>query len=90
MHPRLKAIAESPWQTALLLGFAALILFGFNLGIPSKLVFDETHYVPAARALIELNTPRNIEHPLVAKELIAFGMLVFGDNSFTAVTTSCS
>jgi 4-amino-4-deoxy-L-arabinose transferase-like glycosyltransferase len=82
MHPRLKAIAESPWQVALLLGLAALLLFGFNLGIPSKLVFDETHYVPAARALVELSAPRNTEHPLVAKELIALGMLIFGDNSF--------
>lgn len=82
MHPRLKAIAESPWQVALLLGFVALLLFGYNLAVPGKLMFDETHYVPAARALVELSAPRNTEHPLVAKELIALGMLIFGDNSF--------
>ncbi|RYD49265.1 MAG: phospholipid carrier-dependent glycosyltransferase, partial [Sphingomonadales bacterium] len=38
------------------------------------------HYVPAARAILDLEGPRNIEHPMVGKELIAAGMMVFGDN----------
>jgi dolichyl-phosphate-mannose--protein O-mannosyl transferase len=89
MHPRLKAIAANPWSVALLLGLIALILFGFNLHIPHKLVFDEVHYVPAAQALIDLSAPRNNEHPLVAKELIALGMLIFGDNSLGWRAMSC-
>ena len=81
MHPRLKAFTDKPWQVALLLGLAALILFGFHLTTPSKMMFDEVHYVPAAQALIDLDGPLNKEHPLLAKELIAVGMLIFGDNS---------
>ncbi|MES2445440.1 MAG: phospholipid carrier-dependent glycosyltransferase [Pseudomonadota bacterium] len=82
MHPRLKALAEKPWQVALLLGVAALILFSFHIGIPSKPMFDEVHYLPAAQALIDQSAPRNAEHPLVGKELIALGMLVFGDTPY--------
>jgi dolichyl-phosphate-mannose--protein O-mannosyl transferase len=82
MHPRLKALADHPWQVALLLGLAAEILFAANIGYPGKLMFDEVHYVPAAQALLDLGTPRNAEHPLVGKELIAFGMMLFGDNPY--------
>lgn len=89
MHPRLKALSQNPWQVALLLGIGTLILFGFNLEIPHKLVFDEVHYVPAAQALIDLSAPRNTEHPLVAKELIALGMLIFGDNSLGWRAMAC-
>ena len=36
----------------------------------------------AARALLALSAPANIEHPPFAKELIAIGMRLFGDNPF--------
>lgn len=35
--------------------------------------------MPAARALLALAAPVNIEHPLLAKQLIAAGILLFGD-----------
>lgn len=89
MHPRLKAIAANPRAVALLLGLLALILFGYNLHIPHKRVFDETHYVTAAQALIGMHVPYNNEHPMLGKELIALGMLIFGDNSLGWRAMAC-
>ncbi len=71
-----------PWPMALIIGLAAQILFLINLARPTKPVFDETHYVPAANYLLRLDGPLNIEHPLLGKEIIAAGILLFGDNSF--------
>jgi dolichyl-phosphate-mannose--protein O-mannosyl transferase len=71
-----------PLLIASLLGLVAEALFIFRLAVPHKLVFDEVYYVPAARALWALSGPINIEHPLVAKELIGLGIRLFGDNSF--------
>lgn len=71
-----------PWPLALVIGLAAQILFLINLARPTKQVFDETHYVTAANYLLRLNGPLNIEHPLLGKEIIALGIILFGDNSF--------
>jgi len=59
----------------------ALALFLFGIQHPVKLLFDETHYVPAARTLWSLAGPTNIEHPLLGKILIGLGIQLFGDNS---------
>ncbi|MGP7794564.1 phospholipid carrier-dependent glycosyltransferase [Sphingomonas sp. CLY1604] len=69
-----------PLPAALLIGLFAQILFCWRLTTPHVLVFDEVHYVPAARLLASFARPANIEHPLVGKTLIALGMAVFGDN----------
>ena len=82
MPDRLKALRARPWLVALLLGIAAQILFTVHLDQPSRIMFDEVHYVPAAQALLDLSGPRNIEHPLLGKELIAAGMALLGDNPF--------
>lgn len=71
-----------PLLVALLFGLAAECLFLWGLATPHVLVFDEIHYVRAARILIALDRPANAEHPLVAKEFIAAGILLFGDDSF--------
>lgn len=76
----LDRLEQRPVLLALLIGIVALLLFGIGLHRPSILLFDESHYVPAARVLIELAHPVNPEHPLLGKSLIALGMLVFGDN----------
>ena len=65
-------------------GLLALVFLGvvaIRLTIPTRLFFDEVHYVPAARVLMTLARPVNEEHPLVGKELIGLGMALFGDNS---------
>ncbi|NIJ19635.1 dolichyl-phosphate-mannose--protein O-mannosyl transferase [Sphingomonas naasensis] len=82
MLDRLKALRTRPWLVALLLGLAAQTLFTVHLDRPSRIMFDEVHYVPAAQALLDREGPRNIEHPLVGKELIGAGIVLFGDNPF--------
>lgn len=60
---------------ALLIGLAA----------PEKFVFDEVHYVPAARQMLSptMSQPLlNPMHPPLAKELIAASIATFGDNAF--------
>ena len=80
MLERIKALRTRPWIVALLIGLAAQMLFTVHLDRPGRIMFDEVHYVPAAQAILDLEGPRNVEHPLVGKELIAAGMAVFGDN----------
>ncbi|MGH6787518.1 MAG: phospholipid carrier-dependent glycosyltransferase [Novosphingobium sp.] len=64
------------WCALIALGFAALAWH--RLAIPAEIYFDEIHYVPAARKLLELQRA-NPEHPLFGKELIAGAMWLFGD-----------
>src|ERR1700712_391331 len=71
-----------PFLVAILIGLASELLFLWGVATPQGLVFDEIHYVPAARALLALQAPLNTEHPLLAKEFIAAGIALFGDNSF--------
>jgi dolichyl-phosphate-mannose-protein mannosyltransferase len=78
--PALPAVLRRPAVVALLIGLAAQLLFSVNLGRPTKPVFDEVHYLPAARTLLTLERPLNTEHPLLGKEMIATGIAVFGDS----------
>lgn len=65
------------WHLALIALFA--ILACVRLTIPSGPLFDEVHYLPAARNLIALSDAVNLEHPPLGKELIAAGILLLGD-----------
>ena len=76
---RLLARFSRPVPALLALLVAAQTLFCWRLTTPHVLVFDEVHYVPAARMLRGLVGPVNIEHPLMGKTLIALGMTLFGD-----------
>ncbi len=89
------AFFAAPWRTlraiivrrdplmATLLIVAVFFLLGLcRLAIPSKLMFDEIHYVPAARRMLELGRRLNPEHPLLGKEMIALGIRAFGDHPF--------
>lgn len=60
--------------------FAALGLI--RLTIPSAPYFDEVHYLPAARAVLDQSQWLNREHPLLGKEIIAAGIALFGDGPF--------
>jgi dolichyl-phosphate-mannose--protein O-mannosyl transferase len=60
----------------------AVLLIG--LTSPEKFVFDEVHYVPAARQMLEPGRPSpmlNPMHPPLAKELIALSIASFGDSA---------
>ncbi len=58
----------------------SLALFLWGLGAARDVYFDETWYVPTARALIKSGEMLHQEHPPLGKLLIAGGMLVFGDD----------
>lgn len=58
------------------MGFLALAWH--RLGIPSKIYFDEIHYVVAARKLLEW-TSANPEHPMLGKQFIAAAIALLGD-----------
>ena len=64
------------WCVLMALGFLTLVWH--RLGIPSKIYFDEVHYVPAARELLAMRSA-NPEHPLFAKEVIAAAIALLGD-----------
>lgn len=67
------------WNAAIAFAFLMLVLA--NLSIPTRVYFDEAHYVPAARAMMEFEYITNREHPMMGKQLIALGIALFGDNS---------
>lgn len=75
----------------LLLFAAATMVYAHDLRQPHGIVFDEFHYIRAARSytngtLIDPSwsdpRPVNFEHPPLAKYLIAGSMTVFGDNEY--------
>ncbi|HET9629458.1 MAG TPA: phospholipid carrier-dependent glycosyltransferase [Novosphingobium sp.] len=71
---------SDPWRWCAGIAAAFLGLLLLRLHIPSRIYFDEVHYVKAARVLLSMAKPINPEHPLVGKELIAAGILIFGDS----------
>jgi len=73
---------RDPMAVTLVMVAAFFVLGLCRLGIPSKTMFDEIHYIPAARRLIDLSRRLNPEHPLLGKEVIAMGMRLFGDHPF--------
>ena len=67
---------------AIFLATPLALLIG--LTTPEKFVFDEVHYVPAARQMLApaMSQPMlNPMHPPLAKELIAASITAFGDNA---------
>jgi dolichyl-phosphate-mannose-protein mannosyltransferase len=69
---------------AVVIFFAAHFLLLVGVTTPDKFVFDEVHYVPAARQMLEPVMPQpmlNPMHPPLAKQLIALSILTFGDNA---------
>lgn len=68
-----------PLPIALAIGLLAQGLFCWRLTTPHQLMFDEVHYVPAARTMWALTGPANIEHPPLGKLLIGLGIALFGD-----------
>ena len=64
------------WCAGIALLFLALVWH--RLAIPSKIYFDEIHYVVAARKML-LWTSHNPEHPMLGKEAIAAAIWLLGD-----------
>lgn len=62
-----------------LFAFCFLIFF-YQLDLVKLYMYDEFHYVPAAKSWVQMNTALNLEHPPFAKYLIGFSIKLFGDN----------
>jgi dolichyl-phosphate-mannose--protein O-mannosyl transferase len=82
----------SPSISRVACGFVCVAIFvvahlAFLAGLakPEKFVFDEVHYVPAARQMLGpvMSEPMlNPMHPPLAKQIIAVSIRTFGDNAF--------
>ncbi len=68
------------WLTGLALFAASLALFLIGIESAREIYFDETWYVPTARAWLKTGEMLRQEHPPLGKLLIALGMWIFGDN----------
>jgi dolichyl-phosphate-mannose-protein mannosyltransferase len=67
---------------AVIIFFAAHLTLLVGVTTPEKFYFDEVHYVPAARQMLEpaMPTPMlNPMHPPLAKQLMALSIRTFGD-----------
>jgi dolichyl-phosphate-mannose-protein mannosyltransferase len=68
---------------AIVIFFTAHFALLVGVTTPEKFYFDEVHYVPAARQMLEPVMPMpmlNPMHPPLAKQLIALSIKTFGDN----------
>ena len=88
--PKKSLPAKSPFDdsTARIVVIATILFLAAHLALlvglttPEKLYFDEVHYVPAARQMLEPVMPAailNPYHPPLAKQLIALSIRTFGD-----------
>lgn len=50
------------------------------IAIPDEPLFDEAHYVPDARTIINSHYTNRGEHPPLAKLMMVSGIYIFGDN----------
>jgi dolichyl-phosphate-mannose--protein O-mannosyl transferase len=66
------------WGVVVFLVSLAAFLWGIEAA--PNLYFDETWYVPTARAWLKSGQMLHQEHPPLGKLLIAFGVWLFGDN----------
>jgi dolichyl-phosphate-mannose-protein mannosyltransferase len=79
--------AISAWRTiiiAVAIFVVAHLALLVGIATPQKFYFDEVHYVPAARQMLEPVMPSlmlNPMHPPLAKQLIALSIRIFGDNA---------
>ena len=67
---------------AIVIFIAAHFALLIGVATPDKFYFDEVHYVPAARQMLEPVMPQpmlNPMHPPLAKQLIALSIRTFGD-----------
>ena len=69
---------RDPWAWCAALACAFLALCWWHLSIPSKIYFDEIHYVVAARKMLQ-GLRVNAEHPMLGKSIIAFAIEHLGD-----------
>ncbi|MBV8926694.1 MAG: phospholipid carrier-dependent glycosyltransferase [Bradyrhizobium sp.] len=81
--PSVRSSAGRNGLICVILFLAAHAALLIGIATPDKFVFDEVHYVPAARQMLEpvMSSPvLNPMHPPLAKQIIAFSIHMLGDN----------
>ncbi len=68
---------------ALLVALAVLGTRGFRLDWPRDMYFDEVYHARTAFEFLAERDPYEWTHPHLAKEIMALGILAFGDNGVT-------
>jgi dolichyl-phosphate-mannose-protein mannosyltransferase len=71
---------EYIWLTLIVILTVALHLS--VIARPNVPLFDEQHYIPDARTIIQQHDTARTEHPPLGKLLIVSGIYVFGDNQW--------
>jgi len=62
-----------------------LVILAMHFSIiaqPGQPIFDEQHYIPDARSILQGDGTLILEHPPLGKLFIVLGMFLFGDNPF--------
>ena len=74
----------SKWEYAglLVLVLVTLVLHFSVIMAPDEPLFDEQHYIPDARLIIDGEGTERPEHPPLGKLFIVAGIKLFGDNPF--------
>ncbi len=67
------------WAPILVIFLLAYIAFIIGIEFPRTHNFDEFHYVPSAKQVLEFKKNQNWEHPPLGKEIMAVGIGIFGD-----------
>src|SRR5207245_5115812 len=68
---------------ALLVALVVLVTRGYRIDQPRDMYFDEVYHARAAFELLAQRDPYEWTHPHLAKEVMALGVLVFGDDRVT-------
>lgn len=68
-------------QLPFLIPITFLIFKLMIINTPDSFIFDEAHYIPAVRKMLSGEAANN-EHPPLAKALMMYGIIFFGDNPF--------
>jgi predicted membrane-bound dolichyl-phosphate-mannose-protein mannosyltransferase/Gpi18-like mannosyltransferase len=69
---------------AVLIALAVLVTRGYRLDWPRDMYFDEVYHARTAFELLAQREPYEWTHPHLAKEIMALGILAFGDDRVVA------
>ncbi|HYK98365.1 MAG TPA: phospholipid carrier-dependent glycosyltransferase, partial [Candidatus Acidoferrales bacterium] len=82
--PNLLALGGTPTRrdiaTAFLVALVVLVTRGYRLDQPRDMYFDEVYHARTAFELLAEREPYEWTHPHLAKEIMALGILAFGDD----------
>ena len=82
--PRILALGGPPTRrdlaVAFLVALVVLLTRGYRLDQPRDMYFDEVYHARTAYELLAQREPYEWTHPHLAKEIMALGILAFGDN----------